>query len=297
MTIFDGSKSLIISNAEYQKALEFFVWQAYMLDLGKKGDLTTHTFIQNPDKNVSASLIAKESGILAGVQEAEWFLRKVGIKILKSKSDGDKLNRRDLVMELSGKALEVLAAERTLLNLLQRMSGIATATHHLKSILPKNIELLATRKTFWAELDKRAVAIGGGLTHRLNLGDAILIKENHMALSDGLTESLDMVLRRGKSVRFIEVEVESLKELKKLLSVLSGLPKSKKLAVMLDNFTPANIRKAVELSKNSGILIEVSGGINERNIKKYAIKGVDAISSGAITNKAKALDISLRVNK
>lgn len=295
MFLLDGSKELVLTNPAYEKAVKHYVWGAYLLDLGKRGDITSHFFIRDLKQIVTAQIIAKDSGVLAGVMEAKWFLKKLNIRILNPKSDGDRVRKGETLMTLSGKAIEILGAERTLLNLLQRMSGIATATHRLLSKLPTGIKLLATRKTFWGDLDKRAVSLGGGATHRFNLADAILVKENHLALSGDLKNTLSMVIQKVKGVRFIEIELENLKQVKDFARFHKNLPASKKMVVMLDNFKPTRVKQAIEILKPTDVLVEVSGGIDEKNIKKYALKGVSAISSGSITNKAPALDMSLNI--
>lgn len=295
MFLLDGSNDLVLTNPAYEKAVNQYVWGAYLLDLGKRGDITSHFFIRDLKQIVTAQIIAKDSGFLAGIIEAKWFLKKLNISIVKSMKDGLSFRKGETLMTLSGKAIEILGAERTLLNLLQRMSGIATATHHLSSKLPKTIKLLATRKTFWGDLDKRAVSVGGGATHRLNLADAILVKENHLTLSADLKNTLSMVIQKVKGARFIEIELENLKQVKDFAEIHKNLPASKRMVVMLDNFKPEQVKEAIRILKPTGVLLEISGGIDEKNIKKYALKGVSAISSGAITNKAPALDMSLTI--
>lgn len=291
----DASAELNLENPAYQKAVDLYVWQTYRMDR-RHGDVTSNFFLGQKNPIVRAKIIAKEAGILAGMQEAQWFMKKLKIKILKSKMDGAMLKKGDEIMVIEGKAHCLLKVERTLLNLLQRMSGIATATDRLVKKLPKTIQLLATRKTFWGELDKRAVAVGGGGTHRLNLSDAILIKDNHISLTDDWLKSLKQAIKKAKKVRFIEIELENLKQVSELAGFCRKNKYPKNFVVMLDNFTPADVQKAIGLLKGLNIFIEVSGGINEKNIRRYAIKGVAAISSGAITNGARALDMSMTIN-
>lgn len=290
--LLDASDQLTLSQPAYQQAVKFYVWQAYLNDMSG-GDVTVHCFIRMKKEIVTAEIIAKESGLLAGMMESEWFLKKIGIRILQKKKDGASLKKGDVILRLTGRADKILGAERTLLNLLQRMSGVATATCRLASCLPKSIQLLATRKTLWGDLDKRAVSIGGGGTHRLNLNDAILIKENHIALSD--EKSFERALKKAGSVRFIEIELENLKQVTAFAAFYSLFKPIRSLVVMLDDFKPADIKKAVSILLPLNVTIEVSGGINEKNIKKYAIKGVAAISSGSITNRAPCLDFSLNL--
>lgn len=293
MFILDASLKLILKNPAYRKAIDLYVWQAYLNDLGR-GDLTTDCFVFRKYRQVVAKVVSKDTGILAGMQEAEWFLKKLGIQIMNNKKDGAKLKKGDVIIEIRGWADKILAAERTLLNLLQRMSGVATATKLLSQKLPRSIRLLATRKTLWGDLDKRAVSVGGGMTHRLNLNDAILIKENHIALNDDPEKGFSLVDSK-KGIRFAEIELQNMNQVVGFAALYQLIKPIKNLVVMLDNFKPIDIKKALLILKKIDVLVEISGGINEKNIKKYAIKGVDAISSGAITNKADALDFSLQI--
>jgi len=294
MFLLDACKKLGLQHSAYKKAVNLYIWQAYLNDLGK-GDVTTRYFIPKKRRIVTGKIVSKEAGILAGVLEAEWFLKKLGIRIAQKKNEGMKVKKGDVIMKLKGRADKMLAGERTLLNLLQRMSGVATSTNRLASKLPNNIKLLATRKTLWGDLDKRAVAVGGGGTHRLNLSDAVLIKENHIALIDNPEKSFKSVRKCGKKVRFVEIELENMNQVFAFATLYQLLKPIKNMVVMLDNFKPLDVKKAVLVLKPLNVLIEVSGRINERNIKHYALKGVSAISSGAITNKASSLDFSLNV--
>lgn len=289
----DAGAELNPKNKRYLAQLKQYIWQTYLHDVGT-GDITTKVFVErNPV--IQATITAKEAGIFAGVEEACWLLNRLKIKDLRFKKEGQKIKKGEAVMVLEGKAHSILKAERTLLNLLQRMSGIATRTMKMKAKMPKSIQLLATRKTFWGDLDKKAVSIGGGGTHRLNLADAILIKENHIAMADDLEKSLKRAFKKSKKVRFTEMEVESLDQVRWLTQFMKKNQPPDHFVVMLDNFTPVNIKRAIHLLKPFKILIEASGGIDEDNIKKYCVKGLSAISSGSIINKAKAIDLSLKI--
>jgi len=293
MFFLDTSEELTLNNPVYKKAVELYVWQAYLNDIGSR-DITTELFVSDKTRLIKAEIVAKESGVLAGIQESEWFLKKLNIRIPYSRKDGFWLKKDDIIMRISGRADRILASERTLLNLLQRMSGVATATNNLVKKVPKSIRILATRKTLWGDLDKRAVSVGGGSTHRLNLSDAILIKDNHLALIDDF-KVIVAGLHKAKHIRFAEIELDNLDQVKLFADNFKQSDRRRNFVVMLDNFSPDNVKKAVKILSKSGILIEVSGGINEKNIKEYAIKGVSAISAGAITNKADSLDFSLNI--
>lgn len=298
MQFLNASKELNINNSAYKKAVMFYVWEAYKHDLNS-GDITTKYFLPNKSKIIIAEIVSNEDGILAGMEESEWFLNKLGIKILKKLRDGSPLKSGSLIFRLKGSVSKILASERTLLNLIQRMSGVATTTKKMSLKLPRSIKLLATRKTLWGMLDKKAVVVGGGGTHRLNLSDAVLIKDNHISLSSDLEKNLKNVLKKVQKVRFIEIELESSSEVESFLKIHKKLKSefdfNQNIVVMLDNFTPANLKKVVPKLNRIGVTIELSGGITESNVKRYNIKGISAISSGAITTKANSLDISLSI--
>jgi len=297
MSFLNAAYELVLKNPTYKKAVQLYVWQAYLQDLGK-GDITTNLFIKNKKKKVIAEIVANREGVIAGINEAEWFLKQLGIKVLERFKEGEVVKRNDIILKIEGSIQKILTAERTLLNLIQRMSGVATATKKLSSKLPKNIKLLATRKTLWGLLDKKAVALGGGATHRLNLDDAVLIKDNHLDFEMDWGSGLTKVLK-NKKVRFVEIELENIDQIHDFLVVYDRLREKihpqKPVVVMLDNFRPADIKRVIPQLKQAGLTIELSGGISERNIEKYCIKGVTAISSGAITGRAKNLDMSLNI--
>ncbi|MBN2086893.1 carboxylating nicotinate-nucleotide diphosphorylase [Candidatus Peregrinibacteria bacterium] len=298
MQFLNASKELTMNNSAYKKAVLFYVWEIYKQDLNS-GDVTTKYFLPNQSKEITAEIVSNEVGILAGIEEAEWFLNKLGIVIVKKLKDGSQLKLGSLILKIKGPASKILSSERTLLNLIQRMSGVATATKKMSLKLPKNIKLLATRKTFWGMLDKKAVVVGGGGTHRLDLSDAVLIKDNHISLSSDFEKSLENVFKKVQKIRFIEIELESLSQVESFLKIYKNLkskfPINQNIVVMLDNFTPAILKKIIPQFKKLGVSIELSGGITENNVMRYNIKGISAISSGSITTKANSLDISLTI--
>ncbi len=261
-------------------------------DLGK-GDITTDILT---DKRISAKIISRQNGILAGTQFAkEIFLMKdCTVKI--TKKDGSSIKPNQTVLSVSGPARSILSCERTALNLLSRMSGIATQTSELvrkiKSTNPKT-DLYSTRKTApgLRYFDNEAVVIGGGKKHRMTLGDMIMIKDNHIASEGSLVKLIQKAKKRKKA---FEVEVETLADV--VLAATLGVP-----IIMLDNFTPGRIRKTITTLKKLGlrskVRLEASGGINSQNIKEFAKTGVDMISVGFITNSAKAIDFSLEVEQ
>jgi len=298
MFFMDAHTQLRVTNKTYLKAVRLYVWGAYQLD-NTDSDVSTKAFLGSGRKTIRAKIRANDEGILAGMQEAAWLLKKLGLRIIKAKKDGARLKKGNHIMEIEGRTSVILGAERTLLNLLQRMSGVATKTKRLSSKMPKGVKLLATRKTLWGLLDKRAVTLGGGGTHRLHLGDAILIKENHIVLASNLKRSLKRVFKRAGKVRFVEIEFESPEEVKGFLKLHEKLKKLLRegdgIVVMLDNFTPRDVKKVIKPLAEAGIFVELSGGINERNISRYNIAGISAVSSGSITTQAPNLDFSLQV--
>lgn len=156
MFFMDAHTQLRVTNKTYLKAVRLYVWEAYQLD-NTGSDVSTRAFLGSGRKTIRAKIRANDEGILAGMQEAAWLLKKLGLRIIKAKKDGARLKKGNYILEIEGRTSVILGAERTLLNLLQRMSGVATKTKRLSSKMPKGVKLLATRKTLWGLLDKRAV--------------------------------------------------------------------------------------------------------------------------------------------
>lgn len=270
-------------------------------DLFGTGDLTAKLLGKNKEKTIEAEIKAKTDGILAGMEELKWFLKKNKIIILENKKDGEEMKNGEIVIKLKGKAKNILKTERVGLNLLQRMSGIATLTKQNVAKIPKDILLAGTRKTLWGLLDKKAIVSGGGAAHRLGLWHAILIKENHLKLSDHETilEKAWFTKKRGA---FLEIEVESHEEAIKCTEIIKKLfekkTQKKPVVMMLDNFSVAEIKKtATEIKKlEPQIFIEISGGINQDNLAEYGkLKNINIISCGFLTHSAIALDLSLNI--
>ena len=266
-------------------------------DMGQ-GDITS-SLVVPAGTNAKASVVAKQAGIVAGIEEGKIFLQSLGLEVEGSVSDGKKVKPGEVLLRISGDARTLLAAERTLLNLLSRMSGIATATRNLvEKLREANIKtrVACTRKTAPGLLyfDKKAVVIGGGDTHRLHLDDMILIKDNHIALAGSVEKAVEKARKRASFSKKIEVEVTEAEEV--LPAIRAGAD-----IVMLDNFSPKRIEKAMALLKKNKyygkVLVEVSGGITAENITRFASTGVDVVSLGEITQSPKALDMSLEIKK
>ncbi|GBC74571.1 putative nicotinate-nucleotide pyrophosphorylase [carboxylating] [archaeon HR05] len=258
------------------------------------GDVTS---IIVDDRVVEAEIVCKEHAVIAGVEEAVALFNLVNCNAETMVRDGNVVEPDTVIMHIHGNARAVLAVERTVLNLLMRMSGIATCTRKyveiVKSVNP-NVKIASTRKTApgLRLLDKKAVALGGGYMHRLGLYDMVLIKDNHLALVGSVAKAVRLAREMYGSRYRIEVEVRSLKEA--LEAIESGAD-----MIMLDNLAVDDVAKIVDELKGRGlrdkVMIEVSGGINEDNIRSYARLDVDMISIGRITHSAKAIDMSLEI--
>ena len=261
-------------------------------DIGT-GDLTTLATVA-PDAVTNAYIYAKEDGVVAGLQVAERVFIRLDnqIKFVAKKTDGDRFSAGDILAEVSGSARAILTGERTALNLIQRMSGIATMTSRLvDKISGCSSVLVDTRKTApgLRLLDKFAVTAGGGSNHRFGLFDGVLIKDNHIKSAGGIKKAVEKARLTVPHTVKIEVEVETMEALQEALEAGADI-------IMLDNMSPGKIREAAA-AVNGQALLEVSGGITEDNILEYAKAGVDLISVGGITHSVKALDISLDVRE
>jgi nicotinate-nucleotide pyrophosphorylase (carboxylating) len=264
-------------------------------DVGQ-GDITVATIVPS-DLIVTANVIAKEKGIAAGVREATIFAQALDLKIKTLINDGSQIKEQQILMQITGDAQTILTVERTLLNLLSRMCGIATVTRELTEKLKaikSSAKIAATRKTAPGLLyfDKRAVAIGGGDPHRLHLDDMILIKDNHIAVIGNPAKAVKLAKENASFSKKIEVEITELTDILKVAKAGADI-------IMLDNFTPDAVNRAAQILKEATlphkVLLEVSGGINSETLLDYAQANVDIISIGALTHSVKALDLSLEI--
>jgi len=270
--------------------------EALREDIGS-GDHTSLSTIPGTARG-KARLLVKEDGILAGVDVAREVFRQVDpdIAITIFKFEGESIRKGDIVFEVEGRSVSLLTAERTVLNFMQRMSGIATQTHKLVLKLEGlKTRILDTRKTtpVLRELEKMAVKTGGGLNHRFGLFDMILIKDNHVDFAGGISKAIDAARRylHDKNLNLkIEIEVRNLDELQQVME-RGGIDR-----IMLDNFDFETLRKAVQIIGGK-YETEASGGINEETIRQYAECGVDYISVGALTHHISSLDLSLKAVK
>jgi len=267
------------------------VEQAVTEDVGT-GDITTQALIP-PEARAQALIEFKQPGILAGLFLARAVFQYLDpeLEFTSFKQDGDFIPDRGIVAQIQGKAAPILTGERTALNFLQRLSGIATLTHQFQEQLKSGkTKILDTRKTIptFRLLEKYAVKAGGGKNHRIGLYDAILIKNNHLKFTPSLTQAIQKARAFSSHPCPLEVEVENLEQLKEALAENPDI-------ILLDNMTPEQIRQAVELSRDKKIKLEISGGISLENLERYADLGADYISAGCLTHSAKALDLHLKV--
>lgn len=279
-----------------RKIVEDKLKQILAEDVGQ-GDVTVSAVIP-PNIIVQAEIVAKEKGIAAGVEEAIILGECLGLEAKAKVADGGKIKNAQVLLEISGNAQTILSVERTMLNLLSRMSGIATKTKELTEKLKKancKARVASTRKSAPGLLyfDKKAVVIGGGDPHRLHLDDMILIKDNHLAIVGSVEEAVKKAKTEASFSKKIEVEVTSLGDALKAAEAGADI-------VMLDNFSVKQVKDAIEALKKSGfgsVMLEVSGGITGENLVEYAVAQVDIISLGELTHSVKALDMSLEIVK
>ena len=275
------------------ESLEQFIDQALEEDI-RDGDHSSLASIPAEASN-SAYLLMKDSGVIAGMELAQIIFRKLdpNMQFTDVVADGTAVKKGDVIMRIHGNSRSILSAERLVLNCMQRMSGIATHTQYLNSLIGEHkARLLDTRKTTpnFRMMQKWAVVIGGGVNHRYGLFDMIMLKDNHIDFAGGIANAVSATVayleKTGKDLK-IEVETRNLDE------VQQALYTGKVDRIMLDNMSPEDMKKAVALIAGRSET-EASGGITESTIESVAASGVDFISVGALTHSAKSLDISLK---
>ena len=253
-------------------------------------DISTNTVYKN-DRLAEISLYSKEEGVLAGIDvfKRVFELLDNSVEFTEYKKDGDNLLNKDLILKIRANVKTILSAERTALNYLQRMSGIATYTRKmLEALDDKNIKLLDTRKTTpnMRIFEKYSVRVGGGYNHRYNLSDAIMLKDNHIDAAGSITEAIKLAREYSPFIKKIEIEVEDLKGVEEAVKAGADI-------IMLDNMDIETIKKAIKII-NKQAIIECSGNVDITNINRFKGLEIDYISSGAITHSAKILDLSLK---
>ena len=260
-------------------------------DIGP-GDMTTDNLIGS-DINGKGTIIANESLVIAGLDVARQVFEHLDPEILfrSTYKDGDSIENTKTVLEVEGKLRSLLIGERTALNFLQRLSGIATCVRsYVDEIRNYNVRLVDTRKTApgWRVLEKYAVRVGGAHNHRMGLYDGVLIKDNHIAACGGITKAIERIRTNVSHLVKIEVEVSDLSEVKEALDAGADV-------IMLDNMNINEVKEAVAFIGGKA-LIEVSGKVTKKELKQLADTGVDIISVGALTHSARCMDMSMQIN-
>lgn len=254
-------------------------------DLKPRGDITTN-LISFKNKKTTAKIIAKQNGIIAGLDFCNAAFKIVGVEtiFISKVKDGSKVKKNNIIAEIKAKANTILIAERTALNFLNHASGIASLTNQFVQKVNKKTKICCTRKTTpnLRLLEKYAVKKGGGYNHRYNLSDEILIKDNHISAEEGLR---NLVKKAIKTKKTVTVEVENLKQLNQVLGL-------KFKRILFDNMSTKQLSKCLKLCKNK-YETEYSGNADLKNIKKISNTGINRISVGAITHSAKSFDTSL----
>ena len=267
--------------------IEPIVRSALLEDLGRAGDLTAQAVIA-PDARFSAVFAARQPGVVAGIDCARLVMTLMGARFEIRLPDGSAIKPGDVIARVEGPATAVLAGERVALNLLCHLSGVASQTAaYVAAVAGTGVRIAETRKTMpgLRGLQKHAVKCGGGINHRFGLDDAILIKDNHIAICGGVATALERARTAAGHLVKIEVEVDSLEQLREALPFAPDV-------VLLDNFALDDLREAVTLAKGKTVL-EASGGVNMTTVRGIAETGVDVISIGALTHSVPNFDIGL----
>ena len=276
--------------SDFPEALiEPVVRRALEEDLGSGGDVTSRAVI-SPDAAARAHVVAREGGVLAGVQPASLTFRLVDptVELHFEAGEGASIEAGTVVAAVEGQTRSILTSERTALNFLGHLSGVATATGTLvAAVAGTDARICCTRKTTpgLRSLEKQAVRAGGGVNHRYGLGDALLIKDNHVAAAGGVAAAIGAVRRQGGPATTIEIEVDTLDQLNEALEAGAT-------ALLLDNMAPPDLRRAVEMTAGRAVL-EASGRVTAETVRAIAETGVNYISSGWITHSAPVLDFGL----
>ena len=271
--------------------IDNFIKQALLEDM-PYGDITTDSLIEYSHQS-KAYFLAKEDGIIAGLDVAKRVFHFIdsNLDILTHVKDGELIKKGDLLATIEGRTQAILCGERLALNVLQRMSGVATLTRHfVEKVKPHPVKIVDTRKTTpnFRFFEKEAVRLGGGMNHRFNLSDAVMIKDNHIVAAGGITSAVNKIREKIPHTTKIEVEVETMDMFKEALEVGCDI-------IMLDNMSLETMEACVALNKGRALL-EASRNMSLDRVCEVAKVGVDLISVGALTHSYKALDISLRFN-
>ncbi|MGC2330917.1 MAG: hypothetical protein WA581_05665 [Candidatus Acidiferrales bacterium] len=307
--LFRGA-SLTLDHPEYRDTVRAFTEGLLRADLAPR-DLTVAA-LGISGGHQKATILARDGGVAAGLAELAFLLQARSIVATLETQDGEAMRPGDVLLRAEGDEMQLLALERVGLNLVQRMSGIATAIRCLQERAKRQCpatRIVGTRKTPWGLLDKRALHLGNGGTHRLGLGDAIVVKNNHLALlapreEDAAPIAIERAWAFRENSAFIEVEVRGEAGARAAAEAFrraqEDAAEEYPCLLMLDNMTPDQVGLILDVLRRENlwdhVLIEASGGISESNVEAYAARGVDAISIGALTHSARALDICQRVS-
>ncbi|MEE9347475.1 MAG: carboxylating nicotinate-nucleotide diphosphorylase [Robiginitomaculum sp.] len=277
-----------------QIIIEPIVRMALAEDFGNGGDVTADLLIPASQK-ASLYFHSRENGVIAGMQAAALTFALVdpAVKFKVIKGNGSRVKKGDHIATVTGPVRSLLMAERVALNFLGRMSGVATLTsQYVKAVKGTKARIAATRKTTpgLRALEKRAVQCGGGFTHRQSLSDAVMIKDNHIALAGGISKAVRAIKSKADHMIHISVEVDTLAQFKKVIPLAPNV-------VLLDNMSNAKLAKAVAMNAGGPITLEASGGVNLDTVAAIAASGVDVISVGALTHSAPNFDIGLDADK
>ena len=278
----------ILSDQQLKKIVRLAIKE----DLGELGDITSNTVLTKRDR-ATFHFVSRVNGVLCGINIAKIVYELIDekIKFTSFKKDGDPIKKNEVLAKVEGPAISLLTGERTALNFLTHLSGIATSTSMMvKLISHTDTKILCTRKTTpgLRNIEKYAVKVGGGINHRIGLYDAILIKDNHIAIAGSISNALKKVKKLKNKIK-IEIEVDNLKQFKEAFKFNPDV-------IMLDNFKINDLKKAVKLGQKK-VILEASGKIDYSNVEKIAATGVNFISSGWITHSSKSLDIGLDLIK
>ncbi len=301
---FDASAELHLEYQYYRDLVLAFFENLLAMDLGG-GDASRQP-VEYYDHQTTAIIKAKSPAVIAGLAEIRFFLEHHRLKSQTDFHDGQSLTGGETVLTIEGQAGQILAVERTILNIFQRLSGIATVTaEYSRALTGLPCFVAATRKTLWGIIDKSALQYGGGLTHRLGLSDAAMLKENHLAVlrksgnPQALPHALRSIVRNDPLLSFVEIEVTNDDEFRQAVAAFRNLTTDVYRVIMFDHFKPEKIRDLVATTKAEGvyseILFEASGNITLETIRNYADAGVDVVSVGALTHSVKSTDYSLLI--
>ncbi|MBI2415484.1 MAG: carboxylating nicotinate-nucleotide diphosphorylase [Candidatus Kerfeldbacteria bacterium] len=286
-TLYNRAAALQLTERWYRTQVRHLVLEPMMIDIDH--DSTTHRLI-NHHQLAKGYIISKAPGVVAGLAEIKWATQQLGISCTVKIGDGKYCKPGNVLAKLTGSARILLGVERTMLNTLQRLSGIATSTHRIVQKIGPYPLVAATRKTILGPLDKRAVVTGGGYSHRLGLADGILVKDNHWALVDATI----IVKKHWPKGRLRIIEIASRRQLHTICTNNADID-----VILFDNFSQKQLHAAMTWLKQQryyqGYLFEASGGITFDNCLAYARSGVDVISVGSLTHSAPALDVSFEI--